>query len=151
MSELKPRFVGIAGPSGSGKTELANRLAAAIPDTTLFSLDCYYKGLGHLAPEERALCNFDDPAMLDWDLIAAHAAALSQGLAIDEPVYSFESHIRLPETVRVTPGSLNTRPPCAPAPNNTCSPPPVSPTSPSPACSPSTPPSMPFCASSGML
>jgi uridine kinase len=100
---LKPILIGIAGPSGSGKTELARRLQAKLQGAVLLSLDSYYLCRGHLSPAERCLCNFDDPALLDWALIDEQVAALSTGATIYHPVYCFEEHIRLAETVLVAP------------------------------------------------
>jgi uridine kinase len=100
---VKPFLIGIAGPSGSGKTELAYRLQAKLDGAVLLSLDSYYLCQGHLPHADRCLRNFDDPAMLDWELIRRQVFALSQGETIGHPVYSFEDHIRLLETVPVHP------------------------------------------------
>ena len=101
---LKPYFIGIAGPSGSGKTELASCVAAELSDAAVFDLDSYYRSLDHLPKEERDLCDFDDPAMLDWDLINQHLAELGRGRRIERPIYSFASHARLAETEPLVPG-----------------------------------------------
>lgn len=100
---MKPYIIGIAGPSGSGKTELAVRLHAKLEDSILLSLDSYYRSQDHLPPAERAGCNFDDPALLDWDLVNKQIAALAQGEAVEHPIYSFEYHTRLDSTVHVRP------------------------------------------------
>ena len=100
---MTPFLIGIAGPSGSGKTELALRLQATLPDSILMSLDSYYLSQDNLTPEERCLCNFDDPAMLDWDLVSHQVAELAGGTGIDQPIYSFDEHIRLKQTIRVEP------------------------------------------------
>ena len=100
---VTPCFIGIAGPSGSGKTELALRVAAALPDAAVFSLDSYYQSLDHLAKPDRHQCDFDDPARLDWDLINQHLAELGEGNTIQRPIYSFEQHTRLRETQPLDP------------------------------------------------
>jgi uridine kinase len=64
-----PAVIGIAGCSGSGKTTLANELARALGGTH-FPLDHYYRDLQHLSHEERCQQNFDDPAMLESELLA---------------------------------------------------------------------------------
>lgn len=109
MSELSagllpfpPVVLGIAGCSGSGKTTLAAELARNLGGIH-FPLDHYYRDLSHLPPAERALQNFDDPALIESPLLAAHVAALARGEAIERPLYDFSSHTRIPnrtETVR---------------------------------------------------
>ena len=101
-----PVMVGIAGASGSGKTTLAAELARTLGGLH-FSLDSYYRDLSHLPPAERALVNFDDPAMIELPLLARHIEALAQGRAIERPVYSFSEYIRVPgESETVHPGGL---------------------------------------------
>jgi len=100
---VKPFVIGIAGPSGSGKTELATRIQEQLRGATLLSLDCYYFDRSNLPLEERERLNFDDPSMLDWDLIVRQIAGLAAGEAVELPVYSFATHTRLQETVPVEP------------------------------------------------
>lgn len=94
---LQPPFcIGIAGPSCSGKTTIARRLAALLPGTTtIFGLDSYYHDLSHLPYEERRKFNFDHPEALEDQMLARHLHALSQGKAIQRPVYDFATHTRL--------------------------------------------------------
>ena len=97
-----PLMLAVAGASGSGKTTLAAELARTLGGLH-FSLDTYYRDLSHLPMAERALQNFDDPAMIELSLLAAHLEALARGEAIERPVYSFAEYIRLPgqsETIR---------------------------------------------------
>ena len=89
-----PRMIAISGMSGSGKTTLSRELARVLGGL-YFSLDHYYRDLSHLAPEERAACNFDDPAMLEVELLSEQLAALAQGKSIDRPVYDFATHSRV--------------------------------------------------------
>ena len=103
---LPPLMVALAGASGSGKTTLAVELARALGGLH-FSLDTYYRDLSHLPLEERALRNFDDPAMIEVPLLAGHIAELAQGHAIERPVYSFSEYIRVPgETDTIRPGAV---------------------------------------------
>jgi uridine kinase len=88
-----PLVMGIAGCSGSGKTTLAVELARML-DGLHFSLDHYYRDLAHLPVSERALQNFDDPALIESSLLAEHVAALARGETIDRPVYDFTTHTR---------------------------------------------------------
>jgi uridine kinase len=99
-------MLAVAGASGSGKTTLAAELARTLGGLH-FSLDSYYRDLSHLSIEKRALENFDDPAMIEVPLLAAHVGALARGESIERPVYSFSEYIRVPgETETVLPGML---------------------------------------------
>ncbi|WP_263353597.1 uridine kinase [Acidicapsa acidisoli] len=97
-----PVMLAVAGASGSGKTTLAAELARTLGGLH-FPLDTYYRDLAHLPVEERALQNFDDPAMIDVPLLASNLQALSQGHSIERPLYSFAEFTRIPgktETIR---------------------------------------------------
>jgi uridine kinase len=87
--------LGIAGCSGSGKTTLAVELARTL-NGIHFPLDNYYRDLAHLPLAERVRQNFDDPALIEAPLLAAHVAALARGEAIERPVYDFASYTRVP-------------------------------------------------------
>lgn len=101
-TELTPRLpfppviLGIAGASGSGKTTLAAELAREL-NGIYFPIDNYYRDLRHLPYEERIRQNFDDPAMIESSLLAAHVAALERGEAIERPLYDFSTHSRVPD------------------------------------------------------
>jgi len=100
---FSPVALGIAGCSGSGKTTLAAELARALGGIH-FHLDNYYLDLSHLPFEERIRQNFDDPALIESPLLAAHVAALARGKAIERPIYDFPSHTRIADsTERVEP------------------------------------------------
>jgi uridine kinase len=106
MLPFPPLMVAVAGASGSGKTTLAAELARALGGL-YFSLDTYYRDLSHLPINQRALQNFDDPAMIEVPLLTAHIAELAQGQAIERPVYSFAEYIRVPgETETIRPGAV---------------------------------------------
>jgi uridine kinase len=101
-----PVVLGIAGCSGSGKTTLAAELAHTLGGIH-FHLDNYYRDLGHMPFSERIKQNFDNPAMIESPLLAAHVAALARGEAIDRPVYDFATHTRVVgRTERVDAGSF---------------------------------------------
>ncbi len=91
-----PVVLAIAGASGSGKTTLAAELARELVGVH-FPLDNYYRDLSHLPMGERARQNFDDPALIESPLLAAHVAALAQGEPIERPLYDFSAYIRIPE------------------------------------------------------
>lgn len=97
--------IGIAGCSGSGKTTLAAELACEL-NGIHFPLDHYYRDLSHLPPAERALQNFDDPAIIESSLLAAQVAALARGEAIERPLYDFSTHTRVSgATEAIRPGA----------------------------------------------
>lgn len=97
-------IVAISGGSGSGKTTLANLLARHYSEkVTLLSLDSYYKDLSHLAESERSQTNFDHPDSIDFDLFRDDIKNLKKNTPVDAPVYSFETHCRLKDAVKVTP------------------------------------------------
>jgi len=101
-----PVMMAVAGASGSGKTTLAAELARTLGGLH-FPLDTYYRDLGHLPLEERALQNFDDPSMIDVPLLAGHLQALSQGLSFERPLYSFADYTRISgKSETIYPGSL---------------------------------------------
>jgi uridine kinase len=101
-----PVVLGIAGCSGSGKTTLAAELARTL-NGIHFPLDHYYRDLSHLAREGRALQNFDDPALIESSLLAAHVAALARGDSIERPLYDFSTHTRiLDRTETIHPGAF---------------------------------------------
>ena len=96
--------IGIAGGTGSGKTTLMNNLIRSFAeDVTILSHDNYYKRHDELTYEERCRLNYDEPAALETDLMAAHLEQLRQGNAIDCPVYDFTQHNRSQETIRLVP------------------------------------------------
>lgn len=105
---MKPHLVGIAGPSCSGKSLLARRLAMTYEDRSshVLSLDCYYRDLSHLDPEEREKRNFDAPDAIDVELFIEHLRTLLAGGEIEVPVYDFATHTRAPHTQRVAAAEL---------------------------------------------
>ncbi|MEG9436175.1 uridine kinase [Edaphobacter sp. HDX4] len=92
----RPLVLAVAGCSGSGKTTLARELTAQL-DATLLPLDFYYRCLRHLAPEDRALQNFDHPDSLEHALLVKHVEALLEGRSIERPIYDFTTHTRVPD------------------------------------------------------
>jgi uridine kinase len=91
-----PVVMGIAGASGSGKTTLAAELAREL-DGVYFPIDNYYRDLSHLPFAERVKQNFDDPAIIESSLLAAHVATLARGETIERPLYDFSTHSRVPD------------------------------------------------------
>ena len=99
--------LGIAGGTGSGKTTLMKNIIEKFGDVvTVLSHDNYYRRRDELTYEQRCLINYDEPAALETELMAAHLDKLRHGEAIDCPVYDFTQHNRSDETVRIVPKSV---------------------------------------------
>jgi uridine kinase len=86
--------IGISGGSASGKTTLANALAERL-EAVVIRTDDYYRPLDQLTFEERCRLNYDDPSLLDHDLLLHHLTRLQTGRAIEAPRYDFSRHTRL--------------------------------------------------------
>lgn len=100
-----PVVLAIAGCSGSGKTTLARELAREVGGMQ-FSLDNYYRDLAYMPLEERTRQNFDDPALIESPLLAAHVAELAKGHTIERPLYDFSTYTRIVgRTETVSPGT----------------------------------------------
>ena len=96
--------IGIAGGTGSGKTTLMNNLIEKFrDDVTILSHDNYYKRHDELTYDQRCQLNYDEPAALETDLMAAHLDRLRHGEAIDCPVYDFTVHNRSEDTIHIVP------------------------------------------------
>lgn len=102
---MEPVIIGVAGGTGSGKTTVANEILrrAGTERITLIQHDAYYRDLGHLPLEQRAMQNFDHPDSLENELLVAHLQALKAGRAVEVPVYDFTTHTRTTRTRRVEP------------------------------------------------
>ncbi|MCL5263568.1 MAG: uridine kinase [Acidobacteria bacterium] len=87
--------IGVGGCSGSGKTTLARELAREL-NGIHFQMDHYYRDLGHLSYEERRVQNFDDPSLIESDLLVDQLRQLASGKPIEQPRYDFATHTRRP-------------------------------------------------------
>lgn len=98
-------IIGIAGGTGSGKTTVVNKIISSLPagEVAVIPQDSYYKDSSHIPPEERSKINFDEPAAIEWELLAEHLRLLRDGQAIDMPTYSYLTCTRQAETIRVEP------------------------------------------------
>ncbi len=98
-------IVGIAGGTGCGKTTVVKKLMSLLrsDDVVLMPQDSYYRDNSHLPLETRQRLNFDHPDAIEWDLLVSHLADLRGGLIIQQPLYSYLTCVRLPETKRIPP------------------------------------------------
>ena len=95
--------LGIAGGTGSGKSTVVDQILRELPEEEVSILyqDSYYRTNDDLTYEQRCEINFDHPSAIDFELLKDHLLQLKEGRSIEQPVYSFEVHNRLPET-RIT-------------------------------------------------
>lgn len=105
MEKRTSVVLGISGGTGSGKTTIAQEIARCLgPDNSvIIHQDSYYLDRSLLPSDERNRINFDHPSAFDWELLKVHLGELRSGRAIEKPIYSFHTHSRMPETMRVEP------------------------------------------------
>ena len=98
-------IVGIAGGTGSGKTTVVKKIIEKLPkdSVAILSQDSYYKDQSHLPLEERQNINFDHPNAIEFELLIEHIEKLKNGLAIQEPIYSYITCTRSKETIHIEP------------------------------------------------
>jgi len=104
----RPISIGITGGTGSGKSTIAREIYKQFDDTCIAMLeqDSYYKDQSDLSFEERIKTNYDHPDAFDTSLLVAHLNLLLEGRAIEKPIYNFEIHNRMPQTVLVQPKEI---------------------------------------------
>jgi uridine kinase len=97
--------IGIAGGTGSGKTTVVRKILEQLPcdEVAVLPQDSYYKDSGHLSMEDRQKINFDHPEAIEFDLLVQHIQDLRNGRSIEQPVYSYLTCTRQPETITVFP------------------------------------------------
>ena len=105
---MKPLIIGIAGGTGSGKSTVARKIAEALPQASVASveMDSYYRDFSDLSPEERHRVNWDHPDAFDNALLAEHLRALSNEEGVDCPIYDFATHSRRSTTHRIEPADV---------------------------------------------
>lgn len=98
-------IIGIAGGTGCGKSTVLRRIRESIPCSRIafIPLDSYYNKGSHPSLKERQKTNFDHPDAFDWPLLIEHINSLRQGLAVEQPTYSYLECDRLPETIHIEP------------------------------------------------
>ena len=99
------KIIGIAGGTGSGKTTVVKRIVEALPPhyVAVVPLDSYYNDTSHMTEEERRAINFDHPDAFDWKLLVQHVKLLRDGVAVEQPTYSYLKSNREKATVHVEP------------------------------------------------
>ena len=98
-------IIGIAGGTGSGKTTVVRKLVEALPagEVVVLPQDSYYKDSSNVPVEERQNINFDHPNAFDWELLSRHIEMLKEGKPIEQPIYSYLTCTRQPETIHIEP------------------------------------------------
>jgi len=93
-------LIGIAGGSGSGKTLVARTIVRELGSdrVVVIDQDSYYKNLEDVPIRDRDSRNFDHPDAFDQQLLEQHIRDLLDGRPIEQPIYDYAEHRRLPET-----------------------------------------------------
>jgi uridine kinase len=101
-------IIGIAGGTGSGKTTVVNKILQQLnaEGVNVLSQDNYYHDNQHLTLSEREVLNYDHPKSIDFDLLVKHVKSLKNGVAIEQPIYSFVTHSRSGDRVSIEPKSV---------------------------------------------
>lgn len=104
----RPILIGITGGTGSGKSTIAREIYKQFDETCIAMLeqDSYYKDQSDLSYEERIKTNYDHPDAFDTSLLVEHLNLLLEGQVIEKPIYNFEIHNRIEETVSVEPKEI---------------------------------------------
>ena len=105
---MDPVIIGIGGGTGSGKTTVAKEVRKHFPEESVVILhhDSYYLDRSDLSPMLREQINYDHPDSFDNHLMMDHLNQLRSGKAIEKPIYDFETHTRLQETITVRPARI---------------------------------------------
>src|SRR5882762_3742273 len=92
-------LIGIAGGSGSGKTLVARTIVRELGSDRVLIIDqdSYYRDLEDIPLRDREARNFDHPDAFDNDLLKHDIRELLAGHAIEQPIYDYAQHRRLPE------------------------------------------------------
>jgi uridine kinase len=98
-----PLTIGICGGTGSGKTTVSNKILGRIGKdrAMIMQQDHYYRDLEHIPRDQRNHCNFDHPQAFDWDLFIENLKRLQSNQSIEQPIYNFHTHSRMPSTERL--------------------------------------------------
>ncbi|MDQ7822121.1 MAG: uridine kinase [Candidatus Eremiobacteraeota bacterium] len=105
---MKKKTIGVAGGTGSGKTTVVKKIIQDLPPDKVIMIpqDSYYIDQSHLSWEERKKINYDHPFAFDNDLLVEHIKRLSEGDAIDLPIYSYITYSRQKEIKHIEPREI---------------------------------------------
>lgn len=100
-----PYFVGIAGGSGSGKTSLVRALRDRMPEghICVISQDDYYLPIAEQTLDPNGRVNFDLPAGIDLDGLAADLHELAAGGTVFRKEYTFNTESHEPRLIELQP------------------------------------------------
>ena len=104
----KPILIGSTGRTGSRKSTVSKEILKHNDqqDVCIIEQDSYYKDQSHLTFEERQKTNYDHPLAFDNELLIRHLKDLLNNKPIEKPIYDFEIHNRIKETVTVYPKKI---------------------------------------------
>ncbi|MEL7040520.1 MAG: uridine kinase [Pseudomonadota bacterium] len=116
MASARSYLIAMTGGSGSGKSTVAEALAEQLSDTgvVIFREDGYYWPMSHYGPadtdaDRQAIIeqvNYDDPGSKDTEMLTRQLAALRNGETIEQPVYDYDRHDRMVETLTIFPAPI---------------------------------------------
>lgn len=101
-----PIVVGVAGGSASGKTCIAHAIVNDLDDALLIEHDFYYRDLGHLTADQRAVYNYDHPDALETALLVEHLSALKAGRSVWCPRYNYADQRRIERAQQLSPAMV---------------------------------------------
>ncbi len=104
----RPIIIGITGGTGSGKSTIARQIYKEFHETCIAMIeqDSYYKDQSNLSFEQRIKTNYDHPDAFDTSLLVSHLNLLLEGQDIEKPIYNFEVHNRVEQTISVKPKEI---------------------------------------------
>lgn len=105
---MDPIVIGIGGGTGSGKTTVAKEVRKHFPEESVVMIhhDSYYLDRSAMKLAERERMNYDHPDSFDNRLMIGHLETLKSGRSIEKPIYDYETHTRLQETITVRPARI---------------------------------------------
>ena len=93
---MKPVIVSVTGISGSGKSTVAEKIKERYgkENCVIISSDRYYREQVGKSFEEREKSNYDEPSILEFELLDENLAQLRLGNSVKVPKYNFGEHAR---------------------------------------------------------
>ncbi|MFH0989780.1 MAG: uridine kinase [bacterium] len=100
--------IGISGGTGSGKTSVTNEILNSLDKDRVLVIqhDSYYRDLMTYKDPDPAAINFDHPDSLETDLMVQHVQMLRENKSVDQPLYNFATHRRMPEIRTIQPKEI---------------------------------------------